>query len=159
LNYCDNLYKGSERPIQTQFIDLFIKFQGIIPGMAVWQDRSQTKKTGGKTRSYRKSRKYDLGSKFSEPEVGEQRVIVKDTRGGNQKSVAKRSETVNLSVNGEVKKAESRQRQRGRRERGKRKEATKAAGVGRGTSENPVLAPVTGLTGAGRSYRDGWPDG
>jgi len=74
--------------------------------MAVWQDRSQTKKTGGKTRSYRKSRKYDLGSKFSEPEVGNQKVIVKDVRGGNQKSVAKRSETVNLSVNGEVKKVE-----------------------------------------------------
>jgi small subunit ribosomal protein S8e len=74
--------------------------------MAVWQDRSQTKKTGGKTRSYRKSRKYDLGSKFSEPEVGNQKVIVKDVRGGNQKSVAKRSETLNLSVNGEVKKVE-----------------------------------------------------
>ncbi|MFP4230132.1 MAG: 30S ribosomal protein S8e [Candidatus Nanohaloarchaea archaeon] len=74
--------------------------------MAVWQDRSQTKKTGGKTRSYRKSRKHDLGSKFSEPEVGEKKVIVKDTRGGNQKSVAKRSSTVNVAVNGEVKKAE-----------------------------------------------------
>ncbi len=74
--------------------------------MAVWQDRSQTKKTGGKTRSYRKSRKHDIGSKFSEPEVGEQKVIVKETRGGNQKSVAKRSETVNLAVNGEVKNAE-----------------------------------------------------
>jgi len=74
--------------------------------MAVWQDRSQTKKTGGKTRSYRKSRKYDLGSKFSEPEVGENKVIVKETRGGNKKSVAKRSETVNLSVDGEVTKAE-----------------------------------------------------
>lgn len=74
--------------------------------MAVWQDRSQTKKTGGKTRSYRKSRKHDLGSKFSEPEVGEKRVIVKDTRGGNQKSVSKRSETVNLATNGEVKKVE-----------------------------------------------------
>ncbi|MEF8880326.1 MAG: 30S ribosomal protein S8e [Candidatus Nanohaloarchaea archaeon] len=74
--------------------------------MAVWQDRSQTKKTGGKTRSYRKSRKYDLGSKFSEPKVGENKVIVKATRGGNTKSVAKRSETVNLSVDGEVTKAE-----------------------------------------------------
>ena len=74
--------------------------------MAVWQDRSQTKKTGGKTRSYRKSRKYDLGSKFTEPELGEKRVTVKETRGGNQKSVAKRSETVNLAVDGEVKNVE-----------------------------------------------------
>mgnify|MGYP006290106173 FL=1 len=74
--------------------------------MAVWQDRSQTKKTGGKTRSYRKSRKHDIGSKFSEPELGEKRVTVKETRGGNQKSVAKRSETVNLAVDGEVKNVE-----------------------------------------------------
>ncbi len=74
--------------------------------MAVWQDRSQTKKTGGRTRSYRKSRKYDLGSKFTEPEVGEKRTKIKKTRGGNQKAVAKRSETVNLAVNGEVKNVE-----------------------------------------------------
>lgn len=73
--------------------------------MAVWQDRSQTKKTGGRTRSYRKSRKHDLGSKFSEPEVGEKRTKIKKTRGGNQKAVAKRSETVNLAVDGEVKNA------------------------------------------------------
>lgn len=74
--------------------------------MAVRHDRSLTKKTGGKTRSYRKSRKYDLGSVFSEPEVGEQRTAVKDARGGTQKVVAKRSETVNLSVDGEVKNVE-----------------------------------------------------
>jgi len=74
--------------------------------MAVWQDRSQTKKTGGKTRSYRKSRKYDLGSKFTEPKLGEKRVSVKQTRGGNQKSVAKRTEKVNLAVDGEIKSVE-----------------------------------------------------
>lgn len=74
--------------------------------MAVWQSRSLTKKTGGKTRSYRKSRKYDLGSEFSEPELGEDRVRKKRIRGGGSKSVVKRSETVNLSVDGEVKKVE-----------------------------------------------------
>jgi small subunit ribosomal protein S8e len=74
--------------------------------MAVWQDRSQTKKTGGKTRSYRKSRKYDLGSEFSEPEVGERKTITKRTRGGNQKTVAKRSEKVNVAKDGEVAEAE-----------------------------------------------------
>ncbi|MFB6158082.1 MAG: 30S ribosomal protein S8e [Candidatus Nanohalobium sp.] len=74
--------------------------------MAVWQDRSRTKKTGGKTRSYRKSRKYDLGSEFSEPELGERKTIEKRTRGGNQKTVAKRSETINVAVDGDVKKAE-----------------------------------------------------
>ena len=74
--------------------------------MAVWHDRSQTKKTGGRTRPNRKSRKYDLGSKFSEPELGEQRVSVKKTRGGNTKQVAKRSEKANLATNGEVKQVE-----------------------------------------------------
>lgn len=74
--------------------------------MAVWHDNSDTKKTGGRTRPYRKSRKYDLGSEFSEPEVGEQRVKKKRSRGGNQKNVVKRSETVNLAVDGEVKQIE-----------------------------------------------------
>ncbi|QKQ98049.1 30S ribosomal protein S8e [Candidatus Nanohaloarchaea archaeon] len=74
--------------------------------MAVWHKRSMTKKTGGKTRRYRKSRKYDLGSEFSEPEVGEQRITVKDARGNTTKVRAKRSETVNLAEDGEVKKAE-----------------------------------------------------
>lgn len=74
--------------------------------MAVWQDRSQTKKTGGKTRSYRKSRKHDKGNEFSEPKVGDEKRIKKRTRGGNQKSVVKRAETANVSVNGDVKNAE-----------------------------------------------------
>lgn len=74
--------------------------------MAVWHRRSQTKKTGGRTRPYRKSRKYDLGSEFSKPEVGEQRIQQKRTRGGDQKNVVKRSETVNLAVDGEVKQVE-----------------------------------------------------
>lgn len=74
--------------------------------MAVWHNRSETKKTGGRKRPYRKSRKYDLGSKFSASEVGEQRIETKDTRGGNQKAVARRTETVNLAVDGEVKEVE-----------------------------------------------------
>lgn len=74
--------------------------------MAVWHSRSDTKKSGGKTRPYRKSRKYDLGSSFSEPEVGEQRVERKDSRGGTEKVVAKRTQTVNLATDGEVKEVE-----------------------------------------------------
>ncbi len=74
--------------------------------MAVWQDRSQTKKTGGKTRSYRKSRKHDLGNEFSEPSVGDDKRIRRRTQGGNQKTVVKRAETANVSVNGDVKNAE-----------------------------------------------------
>jgi small subunit ribosomal protein S8e len=74
--------------------------------MAVWQDRSKTKKTGGKTRRYRKSRKHDLGGEFSEPQVGERKTITKRIRGGGQKTVAKRSETVNVADDGEVVEAE-----------------------------------------------------
>lgn len=74
--------------------------------MAIWHKQSGRKKTGGRTRRNRKNKKYDLGSQFSEPEVGEKRIEKKRTRGGNQKNVAKRSEKVNLSVNGEVKRVE-----------------------------------------------------
>lgn len=74
--------------------------------MAVWHSRSDTKKTGGRTRPYRKSRKYDLGSEFSAPELGEHRVEKRRTRGGDRKNVVRRSETVNLAVDGEVKQVE-----------------------------------------------------
>lgn len=74
--------------------------------MAVRHGRSMTKKTGGRTRSYRKSRKYDLGSEFSAPELGEDRVEKKDARGGTEKTRVRRSSTVNLAVDGEVKKVE-----------------------------------------------------
>lgn len=74
--------------------------------MAIWHSRSHTKKTGGRTRPYRKSRKYDMGDQFAETEVGESSVNVKRVRGGNQKNVVKSAETVNLSIDGEVEKAE-----------------------------------------------------
>jgi small subunit ribosomal protein S8e len=74
--------------------------------MAVRHDRSGTKKSGGKTRSYRKMKKYDLGSEFSSPELGEQKIITKDSRGETEKNVVRRGNTINLSVDGEVKNAE-----------------------------------------------------
>lgn len=74
--------------------------------MAVRHDRSMTKKTGGRTRPYRKSRKYDLGSEFSAPELGEDRVEKKDARGETEKNVVRRSSTVNLAKDGEVEKVE-----------------------------------------------------
>lgn len=74
--------------------------------MAIWHRRSFRKKTGGRTRPLRKSRKYEKGSQFAEPEVGEHRVEKRRTRGGSQKNVVKRSETVNLATDGEVKKVE-----------------------------------------------------
>jgi small subunit ribosomal protein S8e len=74
--------------------------------MAVRHDRSMTKKTGGRIRPYRKSRKYDHGSEFSAPELGESRVEKRDGRGTTQKQVVRRSSTVNLAVDGEVKNVE-----------------------------------------------------
>lgn len=71
--------------------------------MAVWHKQSGRKKTGGRTRRNRKNKKYDIGSQFAEPELGEKRIEKRRTRGGNQKNVVKRSETVNLAVDGEVK--------------------------------------------------------
>ena len=75
-------------------------------GMAVRHDRSDTKKSGGKTRSYRKSKKYDLGSEFSSPKLGEKKIKVKNSRGGNSKQVVRKDNTANLSVDGEVKNVE-----------------------------------------------------
>lgn len=71
--------------------------------MAVWHKQSGRKKTGGRTRANSKNKKYEIGSQFSAPEVGEKRIEKRRTRGGNQKNVVKRSETVNLAVDGEVK--------------------------------------------------------
>lgn len=74
--------------------------------MAIWHKQSGRKKTGGRSRRYRKSRKYDLGSEFSEPEKGEKRIEKRRTRGGNQKNVVKRANEINLAVDGEVERAE-----------------------------------------------------
>lgn len=74
--------------------------------MAVWHKQSGRKKTGGRTRRNRKSRKYDIGSQFSEPEKGEKSIQKKRTRGGNEKNVVKGANEINLSVNGEVKRAD-----------------------------------------------------
>lgn len=74
--------------------------------MAVRHDNSLTKKTGGRTRRYRKSKKYDLGSEFSEPELGEKSIISKRTRGGKGKSVVSSENKMNLSVDGEVENVE-----------------------------------------------------
>lgn len=74
--------------------------------MAVSHRQSGRKKTGGRTRSYRKSRKYDLGSDFSRPVLGEQRIEKRRSRGGNQKQVVKEAEKVNLAVDGDVEQAD-----------------------------------------------------
>jgi len=66
--------------------------------MTVWHRRSSRKKSGGRIRRLRKSRKFEEGSEFSEPEVGEKRVEKRRTRGGDKKNVTKRTEHVNLAT-------------------------------------------------------------
>jgi|APHM01.1.fsa_nt_gi Ribosomal protein S8E len=61
-----------------------------------------TKKSGGRIRPYRKTRKYDLGDEFSEPELGEQRIETKDSRGTESKTAVRRENQVNVPVDGEV---------------------------------------------------------
>ena len=78
----------------------------MIDVMAVWQDNSTTKKSGGRTRKYRKNKKHQLGGEFSEPQTGEGKVVKKRTRGGNQKTVTKTSQTANVAKDGEVVEAE-----------------------------------------------------
>jgi len=74
--------------------------------MAVRHDRSDTKKSGGKTRSYRKSKKYDIGSEFSSPSLGDTKTKKKDARGNTEKTVVRKENTVNLAVDGEVESVE-----------------------------------------------------
>ncbi len=74
--------------------------------MSIRHDRSKTKKTGGKTRRYRKSRKYDLGSEFSSPSLGETKTEKKDSRGNTEKNVVREESHANIPVNGEVKNVE-----------------------------------------------------
>lgn len=74
--------------------------------MAVRHDRSDTKKSGGKTRRYRKSKKYDLGSEFSSPSLGETKTEKKQARGNTEKTVTRSENSANLSINGEVKNVE-----------------------------------------------------
>ena len=71
--------------------------------MSVRHDRSSTKKTGGKTRSYRKSRKYDLGSEFSSPSLGDTRTEKKSSRGNTEKNVVRTENKANIPVDGQVK--------------------------------------------------------
>ena len=74
--------------------------------MAVRHDRSRTKKSGGMTRSYRKSKKYDIGSEFSSPQLGDRIVERKDARGNTEKNVVRKENTANVSVDGEVENVE-----------------------------------------------------
>ncbi|MCD6591163.1 MAG: 30S ribosomal protein S8e [Candidatus Aenigmarchaeota archaeon] len=53
--------------------------------MVKWHLKSQRKPTGGKLQKHKKKKKYERGSKFLEPKVGEISLKIKRARGGNRK--------------------------------------------------------------------------
>ncbi|MDI3484343.1 MAG: small subunit ribosomal protein S8e [Methanobacteriaceae archaeon] len=53
--------------------------------MAIWQGRSKRKPTGGRLKKSRGKRKYELGRESSETRIGERKMRIIRTMGGNKK--------------------------------------------------------------------------
>jgi small subunit ribosomal protein S8e len=53
--------------------------------MALWQGKSRRKSTGGKYKSSRKKRKFEMGREQIEATVGDHKVKIIRVRGGNSK--------------------------------------------------------------------------
>lgn len=70
--------------------------------MSKRQTRSTRKSTGGRYRRHRKPRKSEAGGEFSATTLGGSDVRATDARGNRRKQVVKRTDTVNLSVDGET---------------------------------------------------------
>lgn len=70
------------------------------------QTRSLRKKTGGRRRPIRKSRKSDKGGPFTATQIGEHDVRARDARGNGHKLGVRAEDTVSLSVDGETEEAE-----------------------------------------------------
>jgi len=53
--------------------------------MAIWQSRSKRKPTGGMLKKSRGKRKYELGRESAETRIGERKMRIIRTMGGNRK--------------------------------------------------------------------------
>ncbi|MBC7100094.1 30S ribosomal protein S8e [Methanothermobacter tenebrarum] len=53
--------------------------------MAIWQGRSKRKPTGGRLKKSRGKRKYELGREAAETRIGERKMRIIRTMGGNKK--------------------------------------------------------------------------
>jgi len=73
--------------------------------MAIIQTRPKRKATGGRYKSYRKKRIYELGRSPTMTKVGEKQVKEIGTRGGNTKKVTLHANIINLVVKGKHVKA------------------------------------------------------
>ncbi len=64
--------------------------------MSVWQGKSHKKSTGGRLKLGRKKRKFELGGDHKETKIGERKVQLADTRGGNSKITLTIAEYANV---------------------------------------------------------------
>ena len=67
--------------------------------------RSAKKRTGGRRRNVRKKRKHELGSSPTETGVGEQKLKVVETHGGNRKIRAIEADTASVATDDGVESA------------------------------------------------------
>lgn len=67
--------------------------------------RSAKKRTGGRRRNVRKKRKHELGSSPTETEVGEGKLKVVETHGGNRKVRAIAADTASVATDDGVESA------------------------------------------------------
>ena len=65
-------------------------------------ERSTKKRTGGRRRPIRKKRKHQLGSSPTETRVGDAKLKIVETRGGNTKVRAIESDTATIADGGET---------------------------------------------------------
>jgi small subunit ribosomal protein S8e len=63
-----------------------------------FQGRSRTKRTGGRRRPIRKKRKHELGRQPTETRVGDAKLKILETMGGNEKIRAIQQDTANVAT-------------------------------------------------------------
>ena len=76
-----------------------------IISMAITQTRPKRKASGGRYKSYRKKRIYEIGRAPTMTKVGEKQVKSLGTRGGNSKKITLHANIINLIVKGKPVKA------------------------------------------------------
>lgn len=64
--------------------------------VALWQGRSKRKPTGGRLKSHRKKRKYEIGTEKQETSIGKPRYKIARTKGGNHKIRALSAQKANV---------------------------------------------------------------
>ncbi|ADP77023.1 SSU ribosomal protein S8E [Methanothermus fervidus DSM 2088] len=65
--------------------------------MAIWQGRSRRKPTGGRLKMHRKKRKHELGREPIMTKIGERKIKIVRTRGGNKKVKVAADKKINVA--------------------------------------------------------------